>query len=101
MIYVAWHTGGMTTWLKQGIFQYFGCISYSLYMVHFEIGKEVLKFGIHMTGKRPGPAVVWFLLSLAASIGVAHLLHVLIERPSMSLAAKLKPRKALPSKVPL
>jgi len=97
VVYGAWSVGGLTTWLKQGIFQYFGRISYSLYLVHFEIGKEVLKLGIHCTGKRPGPAVIWFLLSLAASIGVAHLLHVMVERPSMSVAAKLKPKTIKPA----
>jgi len=98
LIYLAWRTGNLTRWLSQRFFQYIGRISYSLFLVHWDVGKTVMRLGIHITGMSRWPALFWFLLAIVASIGAAHLMNVLVERPSMNLAARLKPRsnKAAP-----
>jgi peptidoglycan/LPS O-acetylase OafA/YrhL len=102
LIFAASRGNGLTRWLRQGIFQYLGRISYSLFLVHWDVGKAVLRLGIHVTHYQKGPAVVWFVLACAASIGAAHLLNVFVEQPSMRLASRLKPgRAASPAPMPL
>jgi peptidoglycan/LPS O-acetylase OafA/YrhL len=100
-ISIAFRVGGLTTWLKQGFFQYFGRISYSLFLVHWEVGKTILHFGAVRSGMAHGPAVGWFVLAIAASIGVAHVMNVLVERPTIALSARLKQRPAAPVAVAL
>jgi peptidoglycan/LPS O-acetylase OafA/YrhL len=96
-IYAGFRTGGLTRWLGDRVLQYFGRISYSLYLVHRDTSRVVMRLGIRLTRLRPAPALLWYALSMAACVGVAHLLHILVERPSMNLASRLKPRKAAPA----
>jgi hypothetical protein len=91
-LYLAHRLGGLTTWLKQGFFQYFGRISYSLFLVHWEVGKTILHYGAGKTGMADGPALAWFALACGASIGVAHVMNVFVERPTIALSARLKQR---------
>jgi peptidoglycan/LPS O-acetylase OafA/YrhL len=96
LIYVSTLGTGLTRWLRQGIFQYLGRISYSLFLVHWDVGKAVLRAGVHITHYQRGFAVFWFILACAASIGAAHLLNVFVEQPSIRLASRLKPRSQKP-----
>jgi peptidoglycan/LPS O-acetylase OafA/YrhL len=95
-IYAGYLTGGLTRWLGNGVLQYFGRISYSLYLMHRDTARIVMRLGMRLTGLAAWPAVVWYVLSAAASVGVAQLMYMLIERPSMNLAARLKQRSPQP-----
>jgi peptidoglycan/LPS O-acetylase OafA/YrhL len=94
VIYLAALRGGLSRWLGGPVLQYFGRISYSLYLVHFNVAADVFRVGRHITGGGDPGDAFWFLTSMAAAIGVAHVLNKYIERPSMNLASRFKPRPA-------
>ena len=77
-------------WLSAPIFRYFGAISYSLYLVHFDLVSLVARAGMRLTGDSPRGAVVWFSLAIGLSVFAAHLLHHFIEKPAMRFAARFK-----------
>jgi peptidoglycan/LPS O-acetylase OafA/YrhL len=86
-IAIATRTNGLQRWLRGRVVQYLGAISYSLYLVHYDIGFRFLNAGYKLTGTRPLPALGWFLAAILASILGAHVLNVLVEKPSVRLAA--------------
>lgn len=97
-IYGAGLRGKLTTLGSQPLLQYLGRISYSLYLIHWLIVVTVFRLGLKLTGQNPTFAPLYILLAAVLSIGAAHLLFVLVERPSMNLAARFK--KAPPEPVP-
>jgi peptidoglycan/LPS O-acetylase OafA/YrhL len=96
IIYAAMLADGLSRWLGNRVIQYFGRISYSIYLVQWDVGRTVEGWGLHFTHNNRPAALLWFVVAIAACIGVAHLLYVCVERPSMNLAARLKPRGAAP-----
>jgi peptidoglycan/LPS O-acetylase OafA/YrhL len=96
LIFLASRTGGLTTWCRQRFFQYFARISYSLYLSHRDIGHALMRAGVRMTGMSRASAVFWYFTTIAVCIGVAHILNILVEQPSIRLAARLKPRSSKP-----
>lgn len=90
VFWVAGKTGRLTTWLRQSIFQYFGRISYSLYLIHLPITMNLLRFGYDASADNRLMALAWFFGAAAVSIVAAHFFHHWVEQPSMSLAASLK-----------
>jgi len=91
-IYAASISGGLCTWLGNRVVQYLGRLSYCIYLVHWDLGKSVLRFGIRLTGMSKWPAFGWFIAANLVCIAAAHLLHVAIERPSMAFASRFKDR---------
>jgi peptidoglycan/LPS O-acetylase OafA/YrhL len=91
-LYVVGRMGHLTDWLGGPIPQYFGRISYSLYLVHLPVLSVVMRGGYKLTHTNRWAAIGWFFAAAMCSVLVAHLLYVLVERPSMRLASKLKPR---------
>ena len=89
-IYAASRSDGLHRWLRQRPFQYLGAISYSLYLVHYDVGFRFLNAGAKLTGESPYWALIWATLGIAASLVAAQLLHMMIERPSIRLAARLR-----------
>ena len=89
-IYIVGIKGHLTDWWSNSILQYFGRISYSLYLVHLIILDVFLRGAFKLTGDNGKMAVVWFLLAIIVCIGIAHLLFIGIERPSMRLASRIK-----------
>jgi peptidoglycan/LPS O-acetylase OafA/YrhL len=68
-----------------------GALSYSLYLIHAPVGGRVVNLGArYAEGALAELAVV--LAALLVSLGAAYVLHVLVERPSLALAARLKTR---------
>jgi peptidoglycan/LPS O-acetylase OafA/YrhL len=65
--------------------QYLGRISYSLYLTHFGCISLVL-WAASASGQ---PWIIWGV-SVPLSIAVAHLMHVVIERPSQKLSRTLR-----------
>lgn len=76
--------------LNWPLLQYFGRISYSLYLVHFMVGTYVLRIGYRLTGDKVVPAIGWFLLAFLASVGAAHLFYRYVEQPSMQFAKRCR-----------
>jgi peptidoglycan/LPS O-acetylase OafA/YrhL len=89
-IYGVIQTGRSQRWLNFGWLQRLGKISYSLYLIHYPISWIITTLGYELTGDSAVAAAFWLLLSLAASIGVAHALHLAIEGPAIRFARRLK-----------
>lgn len=67
-----------------------GALSYSLYLIHGPVGGRVVNLGArYAEGAVAELAVV--LGAMLVSLGAAFVLHALVERPSLRLAARLKP----------
>ncbi len=70
--------------------QYFGRISYSLYLVHFSVLEFIMRGAYKVTGENQWAAVFWVILAFGISVVVAHLLYVTVERWGMSLSSQFK-----------
>jgi peptidoglycan/LPS O-acetylase OafA/YrhL len=103
-IYAVGRAGRLTSLWNHPVIQYFGRISYSLYLVHLTVAVAVLQAGYKLTGTNEGMALLWFALAGALSIGAAHLLFVTVERPFMKFASAIRrspttqPSDSLPQK---
>ena len=70
---------GRLTWLRNPVFVWLGAISYPLYLIHENIG-----WAIQLRLVKLGVATdVVILLTLAAALGLATLLHRTVEQPAM------------------
>jgi peptidoglycan/LPS O-acetylase OafA/YrhL len=74
------------------IFQYLGAISYTLYLVHPDIGWKVISVGQQVFGGEMSSIATLFvfLSAVLLSILVAHLFHIAFEKPSLWLCKQLK-----------
>jgi peptidoglycan/LPS O-acetylase OafA/YrhL len=79
--------GKLASWTGGPLLQYLGRISYSLYLMHFT-GNTIARMG---GARKPGvgEALAWFALATIVSIGSAHALHVLVERPAQRLSKRI------------
>lgn len=93
-IYAASSAGGLDRWLGHPVLQYFGRISYSLYLIHYPVSWLVVGIGYQVTGTAPSAALAWHMLALGMSVAAAHVLHTYVEAPSMALASRIKPAKS-------
>ena len=55
-------------------------------MIHYPVSHVVSHFGHWLTGDSSALGVMWMFVSLALSIGAAHLLYLCIEAPSVRLS---------------
>lgn len=90
IIYGVGRANYLTTLLSNPIIQYFGRISYSLYLIHLLILIRVYRVGIHLTGSAARPAICWFIVAGGLSIVAAHLIYYFVEAPTIRLAGTLK-----------
>jgi peptidoglycan/LPS O-acetylase OafA/YrhL len=86
----------LTTWFGGRFMQWLGRVSYPLYLVHLHLGVGIILMGCRLS-KTPAAIFLWITLATAACFLAAHLLHVLVERPSLKLASRLRPRHEAPS----
>lgn len=93
LLYTAGRMGKLSTWLNFAPLQYFGRISYSLYLSHLMVAAYVLRLGYRLTGTNHAGAALWFCVAGVVSIAAAHALYLLVERPSIRLAARFKPAR--------
>lgn len=72
--------------------QFLGRISYSLYLLHLCIGWRVVVLVRELFGDSysTSHAYVAFVIGMIASIVSAALMYLLIERPSISFARKIR-----------
>lgn len=92
---VAHRLDAMNRWLNWRWLQYFGLISYSLYLVHDMLGQYIRSTGLHLSNKylqlaSPSIDLVWCAIALISSILAAHALYALVEKPSHKLSRKIK-----------
>lgn len=92
ILFCYWRYNAIKFFFKGAVLQYLGAISYTLYLVHPEIGWKVISLGKYFFNHTltPGMAGVLFAFGVAASIVTAHVFHVCIEKPSLILNSKLK-----------
>lgn len=89
-------------WLNFRPLQYFGRISYSLYLVHTIVGVRIVNWMWRLTNHNASflTLLAFVALALAASVVVAHLLWRFVEKPSVELAKRLKWQPAVASAKP-
>ena len=87
-IYGVIRAGRSDLWPRLRWLERLGLISYSLYLIHYPVSWIITTLGYELTGTAPVAAVFWLVLSLAASIGVAHALHMAIESPAIRFARR-------------
>lgn len=90
-IFLVARAGKLGDWTLGRALQYLGRISYSLYLVHMLVGTPLVRFGVRLFGNKADllHTVALFALALGVSILVAHIFHVLIERPAQRLSHRL------------
>jgi peptidoglycan/LPS O-acetylase OafA/YrhL len=90
-----WKNSLMDTVFTARVWQYLGKISYTLYLVHPDIGWKFISMArMVFHGHIPQVYVTAILvLSIAVSIFVAHIFHLAFERPSLILVEKIKHHK--------
>ncbi len=71
------------------ISKYFGEISYSLYLVHFPISMCVLKY-MAIFIRNDFEKAMAVIISLIISVGIASLIYIFIEKPSMGWSKRIK-----------
>lgn len=89
-VFVACRLNKLGSWLAHPIFQYFGKISYSLYLINVLSAMSILRIGYKITGDNTTFSLLWFVLAAIVSIAAAHILYIFAEKPSLALAEKLK-----------
>lgn len=91
-IYAAGTQNKLYTWLDWPWLQYFGRISYSLYLIHFPVCHLLTTIGWMWCDNAPTTfqARLILLTSFFASLVAGHLLYVLVEAPSARWAARMK-----------
>lgn len=91
-IYLLGRAGRLDRWFTAGWLQYLGRISYSLFLIHYPVSWLVARLGYRLTGDDPEAAVAWLVLAFAASLAAADLLYRCVERPSLRLGQRLRPK---------
>jgi peptidoglycan/LPS O-acetylase OafA/YrhL len=76
--------------VKNKVFDFFGKISYSLYLLHSPIGRRAFNIGVRLTGAESQIArVLLILLAVGVSIFSSYLMYRFVERPSQELSASI------------
>jgi peptidoglycan/LPS O-acetylase OafA/YrhL len=84
----------LNTWLGNPIIQFFGRISYSIYLLHGIICIYLLEAGRKITGTAALPALGWISLALGITFAASWFLYRFVERPGVVLGNRLKQRSA-------
>ena len=84
--------GGFGRWCTGPVCQYFGRISYSLYLTHALIGIRLLKVMVKENTTLP-MTLVWYAAALAISIAAADVFYRLVEKPSIGWSKRFSASK--------
>lgn len=92
IVMVLWFYKKLDKTLIHPIFQYFGVLSYSLYLLHPDIGWKLISLGKHYLGDNmtPAYALLLFIAGIISSVIAAHIFNRIIEKPSLKIAKRLK-----------
>ncbi|MBW4933404.1 acyltransferase family protein [Marinobacter sp. F4206] len=91
-LFAIWKLRGLNHFFTGRTLTYFGTISYTLYLVHPDIGWKTISFGKKIIGDNllPWHSGVLLLTGIATSIAIAHIFHLAFEKPSQKLATRIK-----------
>jgi peptidoglycan/LPS O-acetylase OafA/YrhL len=92
LLLAASRLGTMGKWLSDRVSQFFGHISYSLYLFHPIIGWSAQSFALRHFNQS-----VALALGVGVSIVAAWLAYVIIERPAMNLSRRVPLRASRPT----
>ena len=92
LLLAASRLGSMGKWLAGPVSQFFGRISYSLYLFHPIIGWSAQSFALRHLNQYVALAV-----GIAVSIGSAWLAYVVIELPALNLSRRVSLRASRPT----
>ena len=81
------------------VIQYFGRLSYSLYIVHYLVLTVITRLGFGYSGDDVAYGLLWGALALVLAVGFSQILHWLVEKPSMKAASRF--RRGAESSAPL
>lgn len=93
LIYMIAHAGMLSTALSHGVFQYFGRISYSFYLLSPLAGKKVVVFMDRITDS-PAMLLLAYVFAFGTTILAAELMFRLVEAPSTRWSRRLKAKLA-------
>lgn len=93
VIYLVGRAGKLSSLLGNQPIQFFGRISYSVYLLHGVIGVKLLTIGYRFTGDSRLAALGWIALASAITLGSAWTLHAFVEQPGVRLGKRLKARR--------
>jgi peptidoglycan/LPS O-acetylase OafA/YrhL len=94
LVYLAVRTGGIARWTLGRPLQYLGRISYSLYLIHIDIGSRVVRIGarkLDTTHSLPNTILV-LCAGIVAALIAAHLLYTFVEAPSIRFGQRVRDR---------
>ena len=74
---------------ENAMLTFLGNISFSLYLIHIPSGGKVINYGLRFV-RDDFQKYLLFLLALGASIFVAYVFYLLIEKPAMKLSKRIK-----------
>ena len=94
-VYGVGRAGRLATAGGGPVLQFFGRVSYSLYLLHWLLKPVTMDMGLHLTGQRPIWVVFWSAATVGLSIAAAQLMYVWVEAPSKRFASHFKGRPAL------
>ena len=91
-IFLLWKLNAMERVFSSRILQYLGTLSYTIYLIHPDLGGKVIALGRELLGGELSgfSSVALFCIAVAVSVIVAHALHVFVEKPSLRLSSRLK-----------
>lgn len=85
-------TDRFSDWLADPVSQFFGRISYSLYLIHGVIGWRVISVLKALLGPELGPVLAFFVFfaGAASSVLSAWVMYKIIEAPTMRFARRVR-----------
>lgn len=90
-IYLVAMKDQMQNYLKSDFFQYFGKVSYSLYLTHWLIGVKIIDVALRRFTIESTEAFYLLLaLALVVTLLFNHLFYLYIEMPCLTLSRKFK-----------
>jgi len=90
-IFCLWRWKDLDSLLADPVFQYLGTISYTLYLVHPDIGWKAISLGQDFFDGEMSTiaSLLVFIMAFLLSMLGAHVLHVVFEKPSLWLCQQL------------
>lgn len=91
-IWLIWYRGQLSKLFTGRIFSFLGKISYSLYLIHSDIGWKFISVCKLLLGEYINGyvSILVFFLSILLSVGAAYILYFFVEAPSLRLCNRLK-----------
>jgi peptidoglycan/LPS O-acetylase OafA/YrhL len=98
LLYLCAVSGTLYRGLNWRWLQFLGLISYSLYLTHSVVTGAVFRIGRMVTPPGPIMELVWWTVSIAASVVAAAIFWLVVERPSLRLSKWIGARPAMQEK---